>query len=78
MQRDKRGRFVKKADGGTNLNKLIDGTIIDIGGVKYKVKNGAQQAFDQYKADFEAGKINVKESPTEYDVMSWEIGRAHV
>ena len=77
MQRDKRGRFVKKADGGTNLNKLIDGTIIDIGGVKYKVKNGAQRAFDQYKADFEAGKINVKESPTEYDAMSWvkELGK---
>lgn len=77
MQRDKRGRFVKKADGGTELNKLIDGTIIDIGGVKYKVKNGAQQAFDQYKADFQAGKLNIKESPTEYDPIAWvkELGK---
>lgn len=77
MQRDKRGRFVKKADGGTDLNKLIDGTIIDIGGVKYKVKNGAQQAFDQYKADFQAGKLNIKESPTEYDPIAWvkELGK---
>lgn len=77
MQRDKRGRFVKKADGGTDLNKLIDGTVIDIGGVKYKVKNGAQQAFDQYKADFQAGKLNIKESPTEYDAITWvkELGK---
>lgn len=77
MQRDKRGRFVKKADGGTYLNKLIDGTVIDIGGVKYKVKNGAQQAFDQYKADFKAGKLDIKEFPTEYDSITWlkELGK---
>ena len=77
MQRDKRGRFVKKANGGTDLNKPIDGTVIEIGGVKYRVKPGAQQAFNQYKTDFEAGKINVKESPTEYDAMSWvkELGK---
>ena len=77
MQRDKRGRFVKKADRGTELNKLIDGTIIDIGGIKYKVKNGAQQAFDQYKADYQAGKLNIKESPTEYDPIAWvkELGK---
>ena len=77
MKRDKRGRFVKKANGGTDLNKPIDGTIVEIGGVKYRVKPGAQQAFNQYKTDFEAGKINVKESPTEYDAMSWvkELGK---
>ena len=39
MQRDKRGRFVKKASGGTKL----------INGVKYRVKEGADAAFALYK-----------------------------
>jgi hypothetical protein len=42
MQRDKRGRFIKKANGGTDLNKLYDydGKIVIIDGKKYKIKSG--------------------------------------
>ena len=38
MQRDKRGRFVKKAYNGTPLT--VDGGIVTIGGKKYKLKDG--------------------------------------
>lgn len=45
MQRDKRGRFVKKADGGTAL----DGSLIMINGQLRKVKPGANKAYEFYK-----------------------------
>ena len=41
MQRDKRGRFVKKA---------YDGTILTINNFNWKVKQGAKQAYDAFKA----------------------------
>ena len=40
MQRDKRGRFIKKAQ---------DGTYLDINGKKRKVKVGASAAYQKYK-----------------------------
>jgi hypothetical protein len=40
MQRDKRGRFVKKASLGTVADQFIT-----INGFKYKVKPEAKQAF---------------------------------
>ena len=43
MQRDKRGRFVKKAH---------DGTIITLGNKKYKVKPGASQAFTSVQSEY--------------------------
>ena len=42
MQRDKRGRFVKKASTGL---KFADGDLFTWNGKKYKVKAGANQAF---------------------------------
>ena len=41
MQRDKRGRFVKKA---------YDGTILTVNNFNWKVKPGAQQAYNTFKA----------------------------
>lgn len=41
MQRDKRGRFVKKA---------FDGTILTVNNFNWKVKQGAKQAYDAFKA----------------------------
>ena len=41
MQRDKRGRFVKKA---------YDGTILTVNNFNWKVKPGAQQAYNAFKA----------------------------
>ena len=45
MQRDKRGRFVKKADVGT----VLDGSLIMINGQLCKVKPGANKAYEFYK-----------------------------
>lgn len=45
MQRDKRGRFVKKALEGT----IIDGGIITLQGQTYKIANGANKAYEVYK-----------------------------
>ena len=45
MQRDKRGRFVKKADVGT----VLDGSLIMINGQLRKVKPGANKAYEFYK-----------------------------
>ena len=45
MQRDKRGRFIKKADGGT----VLDGSSIMINGQLCKVKPGANKAYEFYK-----------------------------
>jgi hypothetical protein len=41
MQRDKRGRFVKKA---------YDGTILTFNNMNWKVKNGAKKAYDTFIA----------------------------
>ena len=47
MLRDKRGRFVKKATiGGT----VTDGGIVFIGGRAYKIKPGANKAYEFYKS----------------------------
>lgn len=45
MQRDKRGRFIKKATGGTQTT--ADGTQVTVKGKPYKIKPGAQQAFQE-------------------------------
>ena len=49
MQRDKRGRFVKKAQAGLNLSP---DNIISLNGRKYKVKPGANQAFALVQPNF--------------------------
>ena len=49
MQRDKRGRFVKKAQAGSALSP--DNMVI-LKGRKYKVKPGASQAFTRVQANF--------------------------
>ena len=49
MQRDKRGRFVKKAQAGLNLSP---DNIISLNGRKYKVKPGADQAFALVQSNF--------------------------
>lgn len=49
MQRDKRGRFVKKAQAGSIISP--DNTVI-LKGRKYKVKPGASQAFAKVQANF--------------------------
>lgn len=67
MQRDKRGRFVKKAQGGTS----IDGQIVEWNGKKYKILPGAQQAFNLHKQNFEAGNLNIKESESEFNPIQW-------
>ena len=41
MQRDKRGRFIKKAQDGLKL----EGTVIGKNGGQYQIKKGAYQAF---------------------------------
>ena len=43
MQRDKRGRFIKKA---------LDGTTLTLNGKSYKVKEGAQQAYEAFKGTY--------------------------
>jgi hypothetical protein len=40
MQRDKKGRFIKKAQ---------DGTILELNGHKYRIKPGATQAFAPFQ-----------------------------
>jgi hypothetical protein len=54
MQRDKFGRFVKKASGGT----ILDGSVIDYNGKKYIFKEGARTAYDTWKNGLEAGNTN--------------------
>lgn len=49
MQRDKRGRFVKKAQAGLNLSP---NNIISLNGRRYKVKPGADQAFALVQPNF--------------------------
>ena len=49
MQRDKRGRFVKKAQAGSIISP--DNTVI-LKGRKYKVRPGANQAFAKVQANF--------------------------
>ena len=48
MERDKRGRFIKKGEGGLSIdtNKPIN---IEIDGIKYKIKDGAYQEYDNFK-----------------------------
>ena len=43
MQRDKKGRFIKKAQ---------DGTILELNGHKYRIKPGATQAFAPFKNQY--------------------------
>ena len=50
MQRDNKGRFVKKAQGGTQL--WTDGYEFTWGNNKYRVKAGANQAFAPVKANY--------------------------
>lgn len=50
MQRDNKGRFVKKAQGGTQL--WADGYEFTWGNNKYRVKAGANQAFAPVKANY--------------------------
>ena len=50
MQRDNKGRFVKKAQGGTQL--WADGYEFTWGKNKYRVKAGANQAFAPVKANY--------------------------
>ena len=45
MRRDKFGRFVKKASGGT----VLDGSVVDYNGTKYIFKTGAKTAYDTWK-----------------------------
>lgn len=45
MRRDKFGRFVKKANGGT----VLDGSVVDYNGVKYIFRKGARTAYDTWK-----------------------------
>ena len=54
MQRDKRGRFVKKA---------YDGTILTVNNFKWKVKQGAKQAYDTFIAGGGTG-----------DFQTWAMG----
>lgn len=67
MQRDKRGRFVKKANGGTDLNKLYDydGKIVTIDGKKYKIKSGTSALWEQNDAQ------NSKENITEAGLIDF-------
>ena len=46
MERDKRGRFVKKASTGT----ILDGGMFFIGGQAYKVRPGTNKAYQFYKS----------------------------
>ena len=43
MQRDKKGRFIKKAQ---------DGTILELNGHKYRIKPGATQAFAPFQKQY--------------------------
>lgn len=52
MQRDNKGRFVKKAQGGTQL--WADGYEFTWGNNKYRVKAGANQAFAPVKANYKS------------------------
>ena len=54
MRRDKFGRFVKKASGGT----VLDGSVINYDGTKYIFKTGASTAYDTWKNGLEAGVAN--------------------
>ena len=47
MERDKRGRFVKKASTGT----ILDGGMFFIGSQAYKVRPGANKAYQFYKSE---------------------------
>jgi hypothetical protein len=48
MQRDKRGRFIKKATLGTELT-LSDGYVVNYNGKKYILNIGAADAFKTYQ-----------------------------
>jgi hypothetical protein len=48
MQRDKRGRFIKKANLGTTLTQDKEGSEIIIGGKKYRIKTGSSGAYSAY------------------------------
>ena len=48
MQRDKRGRFIKKANLGTTLTQDKEGSEIIIGGKKYRIKAGSSGAYSAY------------------------------
>jgi hypothetical protein len=47
MERDKFGRFIKKATLGTELSP--DSSILTINGKQYKIKPEANQAFTTFK-----------------------------
>lgn len=48
MQRDKRGRFIKKANLGTTLTQDKEGSEIIIRGKKFRIKSGASDAYSLY------------------------------
>lgn len=58
MQRDKRGRFVKKASGGT----VLDGDTIVINGKKYRIKPGTNAIYSN---------LNEKENNYNYNLQTW-------
>lgn len=58
MQRDKRGRFVKKASGGT----ILDGDTIVINGKKYRIKPGTNAIYSN---------LNEKENNYNYNLQTW-------
>lgn len=66
MLRDKRGRFVKKADGGTKLT-LTDGQVVEYNGAKYILNQGASDAFKLYQT-------NNANSTTPISVDTWLAG----
>ena len=66
MLRDKRGRFVKKADKGTQLT-LTDGQVVVYNGAKYILNKGASDAFKLYQT-------NNANSTTPISVDTWLAG----
>ena len=48
MQRDKKGRFIKKAQ---------DGTILELNGHKYRIKPGATQAFAPFQNQYNSHNL---------------------
>jgi predicted RNase H-related nuclease YkuK (DUF458 family) len=53
MERDKLGRFIKKfQNSGTIVtnesNNYNDGSVIEINGIKYKIKSGANEAYNNF------------------------------
>ena len=66
MLRDKRGRFVKKATGGTKLT-LTDGQVVLYNGAKYILNQGASDAFNLYQT-------NNANSTTPISIDTWLAG----